>query len=423
LAENDFLPVIIGTDLNAYHMAASFHEAYGVKPHVIGKVQLGFTHYSTIIASTTFVEDLDKPEVFVPALRDYAKTLRTQQRAGGTPPTSEPPLLLVGTSDHYVRLIIENAVQLKDLYRFNYPSEALLNALHVKDAFYPLAQKYGLDIPETHIHHVGDPVRELEQDITRYPVILKPGNSVEYYRNKFPDQEKVYRLNSAEEVADVVARISDSGYRGTLIIQDFIPGDDTFIWDSVLYLNTAGRAEFVNFGQVLLQEHEASAIGNYTAIISRFNREVMTQLKDFLEAIGYTGIANFDIKYDPRDRVFKVLEVNVRQGRSSWYATAQGHNLAGYLVEDLIHDRRREPGECAFVDHDVLFTVVPQYILRKYVTAPGVRDDVARMMRQKKVRNPLYYRGDTSLLRRAWLAVRAVRYRKKYANATWANAI
>jgi D-aspartate ligase len=423
LAEHDFLPVIIGTDLNAYHMAASFHEAYGVKPHVIGKVQLGFTHYSTIIASTTFVEHLDKPEVFVPALRDYAKTLRTKQRAGGTSPTSEPPLLLVGTSDHYVRLIIEHAAQLDDLYRFNYPSEALLNALHVKDAFYPLAQKYGLDIPETHIHRVGDPVRELEQDITRYPVILKPGNSVEYYRNKFPDQEKVYRLNSAEEVADVVARISDSGYRGTLIVQDFIPGDDTFIWDSVLYLNTAGRAEFVNFGQVLLQEHEASAIGNYTAIISRFNREVMTQLKDFLEAIGYTGIANFDIKYDPRDQVFKVLEVNVRQGRSSWYATAQGHNLAGYLVEDLIHDRRREPGECAYVDHEVLFTVVPQYILRKYVTAPGVRDDVARMMRQKKVRNPLYYRGDTSLLRRAWLAVRAVRYRKKYANATWAKAI
>ncbi|WP_208009811.1 hypothetical protein [Nesterenkonia sphaerica] len=423
MAEHNFLPVIIGTDLNAYHMAASFHEAYGIKPHVIGKIQLGFTHYSTIIASTTFVDDLDNPEVFVPALRDYAEKLRRSHPAAESPGQPEPALLLVGTSDHYVRLIIENSAQLEDLYRFNYPTEELLNALHVKDAFYPLAQQHGLQIPETHIHQIGETVDQLTQGITRYPVILKPGNSVEYYRNKFPGQEKVYRLNSAQEVGDVVARISDSGYRGTLIIQDFIPGDDTFIWDSVLYLNTAGRAEFVNFGQVLLQEHEASAIGNYTAIISRFNRDVMTQLKDFLEAIGYTGLANFDIKYDPRDDAFKVLEVNVRQGRSSWYATAQGHNLAGYLVEDLIHDKRREPGECAFVDEEVLFTVVPQYILRKYVTAPGVRDDVARMIRQKKVRNPLYYSGDTSVLRRAWLAVRAVRYRRKYANATWAQPV
>ena len=415
----NFVPVIIGTDLNAYHMAASFHEAYGVKPHVIGKVQLGFTHYSTIIGPITYVENLDEAEVFVPALRKYAEQLRAAQGA-------EVPLLLVGTSDHYVRLIIENAGQLDEYYRFNYPTEDLLNALHVKDAFYPLAKQHGLAIPETQIHQIGEPVSELENAIPRYPVVLKPGNSVEYYRNKFPGQEKVYRLNSYAEVAGVVARISDSGYRGTLIIQDFIPGDDTFIWDSVLYLNTAARAEFVNFGQVLLQEHEASAIGNYTAIISRFNREVMTELKEFLEAIGYTGIANVDIKYDPRDDAFKVLEVNVRQGRSSWYATAQGHNLAGYLVEDLIGGHRREPGECAYADAEVLFTVVPKYILRKYVTAPGVRDDVARFIRQKKVRNPLHYRGDfsalpTSLLRRAWLAVRAVRYRRKYANATWAK--
>lgn len=411
-----FVPVIIGTDLNAYHMAASFHEAYGVKPHVIGKVQLGFTHYSTIIGPISYVENLDDAEVFVPALRAYAEKLRAEQGAGQQ---MDVPLLLVGTSDHYVRLIIENAEQLEDLYRFNYPSEELLNALHVKDAFYPLATQHGLEIPETQIHRIGDPVAGLEHAIPRYPVILKPGNSVEYYRNKFPGQEKVYRLDSYEEVAGVVGRIADSGYRGTLIIQDFIPGDDTFIWDSVLYLNTSARAEFVNFGQVLLQEHEASAIGNYTAILSRFNREVMTQLKEFLEAIGYTGIANVDIKYDARDDAFKVLEVNVRQGRSSWYATAQGHNLAGYLVEDLISGRRRAPGECAYADAEVLFTVVPKYILKKYVTASGVRDDVARLIRQRKVRNPLHYRGDHSVLRRAWLAVRALRYRKKYANATW----
>lgn len=414
MADQSFIPVIIGTDLNAYHMAASFHEAYGVKPHVIGKVQLGFTHYSTIIGPITYVQNLDDAEIFVPALREYAERLRAEKGAGA-------PLLLVGTSDHYVRLIIENSSQLEDLYRFNYPSEELLNCLHVKDAFYPLAEKHGLEIPETQIHQIGDPVEQLEAAIPRYPVILKPSNSVEYYRNKFTGQEKVYRLNSYQEVAGAVGRIAESGYRSTVIIQDFIPGDDTFIWDSVLYLNSQGRAEFVNFGQVLLQEHEASAIGNYTAILSRFNRDVMTKLKDFLEAVGYTGIANFDIKYDARDEVFKVLEVNVRQGRSSWYATAQGHNLAGYLVEDLIKGNRRSSDECAYVDNEVLFTVVPQYILREYVTAPDVREDVLRCIGEKKVRNPLYYRGDTSILRRAWLAVRAVRYRKKYANATWAK--
>ncbi|WP_300342454.1 ATP-grasp domain-containing protein [Nesterenkonia sp.] len=410
--ERDVLPVIVGTDLNAYHMAASFHEAYGIRPHLIGKVQMGFTHYSTIIGATTFVDRLDDTEVFVPTLRDYAEQLDT-----------DAELLLVGTNDHYVRLIVENSEALAEHYRFNYPNETLLNQLQVKDQFYPLAQQHGLQIPETHIHQVGQP---LEAEISRYPVILKPGDGVQYYRHKFPGQEKVYRLYSYDDVAATIETIEASGYRGTVIIQDFIPGDDTFIWDSVLYLNSESRAEFVNFGQVVLQEHEASAIGNYTAIVSRFNREVMTQLKDFLEAVGYTGLANVDLKYDARDDAFKVLEVNVRQGRSSWYATAQGHNLAAALVEDVIYGRRSS--ECTFVDEEVLFTVVPTSILRRYVTEPAVHADVVRLIREKKVRNPLYYSGDrrahpNSLLRLAWLTVRGMRYRKKYARATWRDQL
>ena len=403
MTQQDFIPVIVGTDLNAYHMAASFHEAYGIKPHLLGKVQLGFTHYSTIIERTTLVDRLDDADVFCDALITYAQQLST-----------DVPLLLVGTSDHYVRLIVEHAEQLRGLYRFNYPTEELLNQMLVKDSFYPLAQQHGLTIPETHIHQVGEPV---ELEISRFPVILKPGNGVEYYRNPFAGQEKVYRLYSHDDVAAVISTIEASGYRGTVIIQDFIPGDDTYIWDSVLYLNAAGRAEFVNFGQVVLQEHEASAIGNYTAIVSRFDADVMTRLKDFLEAVGYTGFANVDLKFDARDGEFKVLEVNIRQGRSSWYATAQGHNLAGYLVEDLIHGRQNS--QCAYVDEELLFTVVPKYILRHYVAEPSVHADVTRLIRQKKVHNPLYYRGDRSLLRRAWLAVRGARYRKKYASATW----
>ncbi len=411
--KTDFVPVIVGTDLNAYHMAASFHEAYGVKPHVLGKVQMGFTHYSTIIDSVTLVENLDEAEVFVSALLDYAQTLDAGVGEGG-----RTPLVLVGTNDHYVRLIIENAEALGARYLFNYPNEELLNALQVKEAFYPLAEQHGLSIPETHIHRVGEPV---ELEISRFPAILKPSNGVEYYRNKFEGQEKVYRVNSMEEVREVIATIEASGYRDTLIIQDFIPGDDTYIWDSVLYLNSEGKAEFVNFGQVVLQEHEASAIGNYTAIISRFDREVMEQLKSFLEAVGYTGIANFDLKYDSRDGVFKVLEVNVRQGRSSYYATQQGQNLAAHLVEDLVHGRRG--GDCTFVEKDVLFTVVPKYILKEYVTEPAVREDVTRFIRERKIGNPLHYRGDRSLLRKAWLAVRAARYRRKYASASWRDGL
>ncbi|WP_147103972.1 carboxylate--amine ligase [Nesterenkonia populi] len=403
----EFTPVIIGTDLNAYHMATAFYEGFGIRPHVIGKVNLGFTGYSSIIASTTLVDSLDDAEVFLPALLEFAAAHEDAD-----------PLLLVGTSDHYVRLIIENAESLSPHYRFNCPSMELLDTLQWKELFYPFAQKHGLPIPETHFHSVGEP---LTAEISDFPVIVKPSDPVQYNRTAFEGQEKVYRVSSHEELAAVVEKIEASGYRAPIIIQDFIPGGDTSLYESDLYLHTSGKAEFVNLAQVVLQEHEPTAIGNFASVISRYDRDAMTLMKSFLEEIGYTGLANFDLKWDERDGSFKILEVNIRQGRSSDHATAQGHNLAGYLVEDLI--RGRQPSECVFVEERRLYTLVPRSILKKYTNDPKVLADVDQMYRQKKVHRPMIAQGERSLKRRAWAAVRAVRYRKKYAEATWAKGL
>ena len=62
----------------------------------------------------------------------------------------------------------------------------------------------------------------------------------------------------------------------------------------------------------------------------------METISQFLEQIGYTGFANFDIKYDPRDGLYKVFEINLRQGRSNYYVTGAGMNISRYLVRDRV---------------------------------------------------------------------------------------
>lgn len=83
----------------------------------------------------------------------------------------------------------------------------------------------------------------------------------------------------------------------------------------------------------------------------------------FLDSIGYIGFANFDMKYDDRDGRYKLFEMNPRQGRSSYFSTAAGGNLAQVLAEDVIFGREVP---LTVADREVLWTILPNRVLFRY---------------------------------------------------------
>jgi D-aspartate ligase len=385
-------------------MAISFHQEYGIKPIVVGKEALSFTSLSSIIQVIELNPRLPEKEVFVSFLKSIAKKYQEPDKK----------MLLIGTNDLYVRMIIENRKELEDTFVFNYIDEPLMNTLLVKSNFYKLCAEYGIDAPATYFHSCQ--TDEPFKDEVLFPVIIKPSDGVEYYKNPFTGMQKVYKVESYDEIQHVIQTIKASGYKEELIIQDYIPGDDTYMWDSVFYMNSHGKAELITFAQVVLQEHTTTAIGNYTAVITRFNEPMMLKLKGFLEALNYVGYANFDLKFDERDGKFKVFEVNIRQGRSSYYITDCGHNMAKYFVDDLIYKKQKP---LTLLDKSFLFTVVPKIVLKKFVTNQAVRTDVIRLLKEGKYGNPLFYKKDRHFKRKLYLFARQINYYRKYKNNQW----
>ena len=409
-ATPDFIPVIIGTDLNAYYMARCFNDEYHIRPLVLGKASMGYTSHSKIL-NLEIIGDLWDEQLFVSTLINTALKLQARYHKDEC-----PPLLLVATNDFYVRLVVKNRDELARYYVFNYITPDVLDAVQIKTNFYGLCQEYGLDIPETALYDCSQnssiPV------FTHYPVIIKPANGDMYYRHPFEGQKKVYRLGSATEIAQVIKEIRASGYTDKLVIQEYIPGDDTYLYDCVVYVDSTHATRAVSYAQVLLQEHTPTAVGNLTSLVARYNEPYMKQLSSFAQRVGYVGFGNFDMKYDERDGRYKVLEINVRQGRSSYYMTTQGRNMAKLLVDDVIL-HRPPASEPVLLNEEVLFSVVPLSLVRRYVRSPQLRAEMRRLKREGRFSNPLINPKDRSLRRAFWKLLRSVNYYKKYFQNKW----
>lgn len=397
--------LLLGSDINVYYMARCYHELYGVKADVLGKEPMRFTMFSNII-NITYNEKLRWKDEFLNILINYYKEHYNGEK-----------VLLVPCHDVYVRLVVENEKELKKYYTFNCPSFEIMDSFLVKEKFYEMYKDSNLSFPNTYFYDVKKKLQIPKN--YRYPLILKPGDGLLYYRHHFPGQAKVYRLNTLEEVKETVNKIKNSGYDGNLIIQEYIDGDDTALFDSVFYVNSKGKAELATLAQIGLQEHGPTALGNCTVLINNFNehggtKELIEELKSFLEKIGYRGFAEFDLKYDSRDKKFKVLEINPRQARSSYYLCACGYNLVKYLIDDLFYNKEHD---YKFIDKKLLLSMVPKSVIKNHIVNEKYKDEALKLY--KKHVDPLTYKGDKSFRHKCYLLTRKLQYIRKYKIFKW----
>ena len=371
--------LIMGTDINAYYMSRCYHELTGKKADIIGNRAMPYTD----ISNSIIIKDFNNKENFIKALTEYGEKNKDYE------------ILLIATSDLYVKLVAEEKSLLEKYYVFNYPDIELVNNLLVKEKFYDIYKDMGLDMPKTYIYpcNKNEDINKIKKYFNEYPIIIKPSDGVEYHSLDDTTLAKVYKIHSEEELEKIIKKIENAGYNKNLIIQEFIPGDDSALFDSVFYVGKDKKAKLATFAQIGLQEHTPTGIGNCTVLVNGYDEhgykeEIVYKLKEFIEKIGYQGFAEFDIKYDVRDNKYKVLEINPRQSRSGYYLTACGYNLVKYLIDDLIKNKNME---FKIIKEKYVLSFVPKIVIKKYIKNNKLKKEIIKLIKNKKIVNPIDY--------------------------------
>ncbi|MGP1569498.1 MAG: carboxylate--amine ligase [Eubacteriales bacterium] len=380
MAKN-FKPLLFAGDINVYSVARAFHEAYGIIPRAYGKFA-SFPCINSQILDYRFNNKADSAEIFLKLVTEYAQENNDSQ------------ILLIGCGDNYVELISRNIGNYPANVIAPYINIDLMHTLINKEIFYDICSKYNIDYPLTLVHRKSMGTN-FELPFAP-PYVIKPSNSINYWLHPFNTQKKAYIVNSRSELDTVISEIYESGYDDSIIIQEFIPGDDSYMRVLTTYSDKNNLTKMMCLGHVLLEEHTPHGIGNHAVIITEKNHAICNQIRSFLDNIGYTGWANFDMKYDERDGKLKVFEINTRQGRSNYYVTASGANVANYFVEDRILNHSLD---FKIFDSPHLWRVVPKGVMFKYVN-PLYKTELKDLIRSSSDSNPLFYEKDSAFIRK-----------------------
>ncbi len=161
----------------------------------------------------------------------------------------------------------------------------ILYTLHDKWLFYKFLIKNDIPTPKTQLISMPDQIKSLSLD---FPVIVKPvaqGNST-----------GVKKIDSVAELRDYVG-IAAQKNRLPILIQDYIVGEDWLL--NIL----ADQGKIV-----------AWTINKRTPYFFEFfpNDQILTIAEKIISSSHYSGVANFDIRFDEQTKTVKVIECNPR---------------------------------------------------------------------------------------------------------------
>jgi predicted ATP-grasp superfamily ATP-dependent carboligase len=238
--------------------------------------------------------------------------LELGEHMGGRP-------VLFPSRDREVELIARHRQELEKLYRIPVAKSDLNEKLVDKRKFYELIRDLDVDYPITYVPESIDHVTRVSHEI-KYPYIIKPVNTVPFSRQF---SVKCFYASGPEELVQAYHKAVSNGHE--VIIQEVIPGDERCLYHLGGYFDDHSEPLGIFLQRKIRNCPEMYGIGSLAE--GGWDPDIMRAGTTFMKALGYRGIGVVEMKKDPRDGRYKVLEVNARPWTQLWLVTRSGVNL------------------------------------------------------------------------------------------------
>lgn len=243
--------------------------------------------------------------------------------------------VVIPTSDAYVLFASKHRQELRKYFELVLTEESTLEKLANKKFRYQYAKSVGVPIPETYYLDLPGSVEEAAKQIS-YPCILKPVYS--YLWQQYRRETGAYGLgkviicNSPQELFEMCSWVTGTGVEW--VVQERIEGGDDQLYALYAYFDRSSQPLALFVRRKLRQWPVDFGVGSYSIGVRQ--DEIVASGVRLLQGLGYQGPTNIEFKKDPKDRQFKLIEVNLRSALMAGLAVDSGVDLPFIAYEDAL---------------------------------------------------------------------------------------
>jgi D-aspartate ligase len=233
--------------------------------------------------------------------------------------------LLIPSNDHAVFAIAKNKKQLLDYYKFVVSDLSIIEKIYDKGNLLEVSKKVNVPFPKTQFFHSSDEVLSTEIE---FPVLTKGRTGLNFYKSL---KKKAFLANNADELKEQLKLISGKIPLNQTFTQELIPFDGKNKTISFTAFCVEGEIK-THWSGVKLREHPIQ-FGTATFTQSVSVKELFDQSKKILSELNYSGICEVEFLFDPRDKQYKLIEINARSWLWVGLAKKCGVNYAKILYD------------------------------------------------------------------------------------------